>query len=127
MPVEKKKENIEEKLKPFKEIEVDGRGLDEVLDDFILALNNSDLDSAKAEKYLRRYSFAPLFSLIAGVLLIGFAAVIILVPLPKYLEVKTLFYFNPNDGITVSDLVGGVVLFAGIIISVTGMSSRKHY
>lgn len=121
-----KAHNIEERIKPFRDIDVDSKGRDEVLDDFILALDSSDLDSAAAEKYLRKRSFTALFLLITGGLLSLLAGVIILVPLPKYLEIKTLFYFNPNDGITVSDIAGVIILLTGIIIAVTGISLRRQ-
>lgn len=121
-----KAHTIEERIKPFREIDVDSKGRDEVLDDFILALDSSDLDSAAAEKYLKKRSFTALFLLITGGLLSLLAGVIILVPLPKYLEVKTLFYFNPNDGITVSDIAGVIILLTGIIIAVTGISLRRQ-
>ncbi|NUN09283.1 MAG: hypothetical protein HUU54_08920 [Ignavibacteriaceae bacterium] len=121
-----KAHTIEERIKPFREIDVDSKGRDEVLDDFILALDSSDLDSAAAEKYLKKRSFTALFLLITGGLLSLLAGVIILVPLPKFLEVKTLFYFNPNDGITVSDIAGVIILLTGIIIAVTGISLRRQ-
>ena len=122
---DKTKTKIDEKIQPFREIDKEAKSREDLIDDFILALDSSDLDSETAIKYLRRRSIAIILLLITGVILIAAAAFIILVPLPKYLEIKTLFYFNPNDGITVSDIFGLILLFSGIVLTVTGMSLRK--
>ncbi len=123
--MKKPEEEIEKVIKPFREIETESRDREKLLDDFILALNTSNLDSEQADRYVRRRAVFSFLFLALGIFLILLAGLIILYPLPKFLEVKTLFYFNPNDGITVSDIVGVFILFLGIIIIAQGTSFRK--
>jgi len=54
--------------------------------------------------------------LIIGLLLILLGFGMIIMPAPQYFEMFTLFYLNPNDGVTIMDIISLIVVFAGIII-----------
>ena len=52
-----------------------------------------------------------------AVLLVIIGLSMILVPSPSAVfEIATLYYFNPNDGITVMDLVSLVIILFGVYI-----------
>ncbi len=122
------KENInkiEETLKPFREIDVDGKDRAELLDEFILAFDSSDLDTEKSIKYVNRRQFISGVFYLIGTLFTVFAIAVIFVPLPKPLEMGTLYYFNPNDGITVSDVIALAVLLAGLVMLAAGIVIRS--
>ena len=51
-----------------------------------------------------------------AMVMIVLGAAMILVPAPPSFEILTLYYFNPNDGITVMDLVSLIIVFGGIYL-----------
>lgn len=86
------------------------------IDDFIIFFEVNNFDSENVNSFIRRYRLMLIFKKILGILLIIFALVLIVIPLPNSLEVGTLFYFNPNDGITVSDIFALIILLLGIVL-----------
>jgi hypothetical protein len=52
-----------------------------------------------------------------ALLLVIIGAAMIIVPSPsRTFEIATLYYFNPNDGITVMDLISLVIILTGLYI-----------
>lgn len=47
--------------------------------------------------------------------IIGLALIVVPAPSPVF-EIATLYYFNPNDGITIMDLVALVIILSGVYI-----------
>jgi hypothetical protein len=86
------------------------------IDDFILFLEENNFNSSNVDSYIRQLRKHNFIKKISGLLLIIFALTLIVLPLPGYLEIATIFYFNPNDGITVSDLFAIFILLLGIIL-----------
>lgn len=123
--VKRTERSTDEKLKAFQQIDTKGSGREEVLDMFILSLEESDLDSEEVARYARGKAGLTFLLLGSGILLILFALAVILFPLLGYLEVATLYYFNPNDGITVSDVLAVVMLLCGIYLCVWGIALRR--
>jgi hypothetical protein len=55
--------------------------------------------------------------------LLGFGMIIM--PAPPYFEMFTLFYLNPNDGVTIMDVISLIVAFIGIYLLVSTLTKRK--
>ena len=55
--------------------------------------------------------------------LLGFGMIIM--PAPPYFEMFTLFYINPNDGVTIMDVISLIVAFTGVYILISTFSKRK--
>lgn len=86
------------------------------IDEFILFFEKNQFDSSNVEQFIRRFRIRKILKKIFGFVLIIFALAVIIIPLPRYLEIATLFYFNPDDGITVSDVIALILLLVGIIL-----------
>lgn len=72
-------------------------------------------------KYLKKIILVCIALLL---ILIGLA--LIFVPLPTHsFEIATLYYFNPNDGITVMDLIALLLIFCGLYIFIQVLYPEK--
>ena len=86
---------------------------DDLLDHLIIALDNINITSSDAEKYLKLKKIVWFLSSLSGISLIIIGLLIIMLPIPNNWEIATLIYFNPNDGLTISDLIGLAIIFSG--------------
>ena len=116
---------VSEKLKPFRGIDILEGNREEQLDQFILLLEQENITSEEVYSYHRRLRIIKVISLCIGLTLMAFGAIIILLPLPKYLEIKTIFYFNPDDGITISDIFAIFLILIGSYITARIVTLRK--
>lgn len=116
--LEFKNRPIDEKLRPYRELDKQTKDRNFTLDHFILLLESENITSEEVYLYQRRLRLFKLIGICAGLLLAALGALAILLPLPKWAEIMTIFYFNPDDGITVSDLLGAFVMVTGIYIIV---------
>ncbi|MGN6180773.1 MAG: hypothetical protein ACTHNW_16440, partial [Mucilaginibacter sp.] len=53
-----------------------------------------------------------LFIISITMITLGFGMIIM--PAPPFFEMFTIFYFNPNDGVTIMDLISLLVILFGI-------------
>jgi hypothetical protein len=116
--LEFKNRPIDEKLRPYREMDQQKNDRNSTLDSFILLLERENITSEEVYLYQRRLRMFKLAGICLGFFLAALGALAILLPLPKSLEIMTIFYFNPDDGITVSDLLGAFVMVTGIYVVV---------
>jgi len=83
-------------------------------DDFGILLSNSQFHNKPLKKYRVgiRLSNIVLFAISITMITLGFGMIIM--PAPPFFEMFTIFYFNPNDGITIMDLISLIVILAGV-------------
>lgn len=65
---------------------------------------------------------------IAGVMMI-LGVAMIMIPAPPSFEILTLYYFNPQDGVTVTDLISLILFLCGLYIFISvliRMSKNWH-
>jgi hypothetical protein len=105
---------IDEKLRPFRQLDLNKTDRNSTLDRFILLLERENITSEEVYLYQRRLLLFKLVGICLGLVLAAIGALAILLPLPKSLEIMTIFYFNPDDGITISDLIGAFIMVVGI-------------
>ena len=80
----------------------------------LFLMGNLDRRSQKKHSFYKFTSFL-VKGIIAGLLiLLGFGMIIM--PAPPYFEMFTLFYINPNDGVTIMDVISLIVVFTGIYL-----------
>ncbi len=63
--------------------------------------------------------------LIISLLLILLGIGMIIMPAPDYFEMFTLFYLNPNDGVTIMDIISLIVVFTGTLIFIGSLMRFK--
>ncbi|WP_276359340.1 hypothetical protein [Daejeonella sp. H1SJ63] len=56
-------------------------------------------------------------------ILLGFGMIIM--PAPPYFEMFTLFYLNPNDGVTIMDVISLIIAFVGVYILFSTFTGRR--
>ncbi|RYD69039.1 MAG: hypothetical protein EOP55_24625 [Sphingobacteriales bacterium] len=87
---------------------------------------NDDLASLFAKHPIgngkNKFSLAENFKkgllVIIGIIMITLGMAMIIMPAPPYFEMFTIFHFNPNDGVTIMDVLSLLIVFAGVYLFV---------
>lgn len=98
---------------------------DEVHNELDQLLFINKLDKSAQKKYSVYRAFDIVIRLFIAVLLIILGFGMIIMPAPPYFEMFTLFYLNPNDGVTIMDVISLIVAFIGIYILVKTLIKKK--
>lgn len=109
----------------FKQIKVsplDDRA--SMLDEFSVMLASHEVDSKMAKKYLRGERIAKGVLSIIGLVLIMLGFAMIIMPAPPYFEMFTIFYFNPNDGVTLMDVISLLIILSGVYLLVKSIYKK---
>jgi hypothetical protein len=114
-----------ESLEAFKELDNRHDRLD-LMDDLELLLSQHQLDSKKSKRYLYREKFNRSIVAIIGIIMITLGMGMIIMPAPPYFEMFTLFYFNPNDGVTIMDVISLLIVFTGVYLLSTSFMKRSN-
>ena len=104
-----------EQVQAFQNLDNINASREELLDEFSILLSNNQFDSRVKKKRGRvgeGMSRVVLFVISITMITLGFGMIIM--PAPPFFEMYTLFYFNPNDGITIMDLISLLVILFGI-------------
>lgn len=115
---------IPDAIEAFKEIDTGQDRLD-VLNGFEFLLSQHQLDSVASKKYLYKERFKKSVIMIIGLLMITLGMGMIIMPAPPYFEMFTLFYFNPNDGVTIMDLISLVIVFTGVYLLISVLLKKQ--
>lgn len=89
---------------------------EELLDEFSILLVSNKVDSRAAGKYLRAKRLNNLLLIIISLVMITFGLGMIVIPAPHSFEILTIYYFNPYDGITVTDVISCLIILTGLFI-----------
>lgn len=90
-------------------------------------LNNNYLDSRQTNKIEFNEKLARIIKIIIGFLFVTLGFAMIIMPAPPYFEMFTIFYFNPNDGVTLMDLISLIIIATGIYIIIKSIANSKSY
>lgn len=91
---------------------------EELLDEFATLLLSNKVDSKAAGKYLKAKKINDLFLTAIAVVVVTLGLAMIIIPAPPYFEMFTIYYFTPNDGITLMDVIACIIILTGIYILV---------
>lgn len=91
--------------------------------DQLLFINKLDKSAQKKYSIYRAFDIGIRVFIALLLVLLGFGMIIM--PAPPYFEMFTLFYLNPNDGVTIMDVISLIVAFIGIYILVRTLIKRK--
>ena len=98
------------------------RGVNSELDQLLL-INKLDKKAQKKYSMYRAFDIGIRVFIALLLVLLGFGMIIM--PAPPYFEMFTLFYFSPNDGVTIMDVISLIVAFIGIYILVRTLIKKK--
>lgn len=90
----------------------------------LLLMNN--LDKSAQKKLATWQIVGMVVRVIIALLLILLGFGMIIMPAPPYFEMFTLFYLNPNDGVTIMDVISLIVAFIGVYLLISTFTMRKH-
>jgi hypothetical protein len=85
----------------------------------------NDLDKSAQKKLAIWQIISMVVRLIIALLLILLGFGMIIMPAPPYFEMFTLFYLNPNDGVTIMDVISLIVAFIGVYLLISTLAKRK--
>ncbi|TWR31466.1 hypothetical protein FPZ43_03040 [Mucilaginibacter pallidiroseus] len=111
-------------LQAFKDIDT-GQDRMDMLNNFEFLLNQTPLDSKISKKYIFQERLRKSLVGIIGTLMITLGMAMIIMPAPPYFEMFTIYYFNPNDGITLMDLISLLIVFTGVYLLVTALIKKQ--
>jgi len=117
-------ESVPETIEAFKEIDTGQDRLD-LLNSFEFLLSQHQLDSKVSKKYLVHERLKKGLVLMIGVIMITLGMAMIIMPAPPYFEMFTIFYFNPNDGVTIMDLISLLIVFTGVYLLISGLLKKQ--
>ena len=116
-------ESLPEALDAFKDLDTDQNRLD-LLNNFEYLLSHHQLDSKASKKYLVHERVKKSLVTIIGIIMITLGMGMIIMPAPPYFEMFTIFYFNPNDGVTIMDLISLLIVFTGVYLLVSSLLKK---
>lgn len=97
----------------------------EQLDKLELLLNNNHFDSTDTKKINIKSGISRFAKGVIGLLFVTLGFAMIIMPAPPYFEMFTIFYFNPNDGVTLMDLISLIIVAVGIYIMINAILNLK--
>ena len=124
---------LEEKLssksliKEIQEVSIADIDKLEQLDKLEFLLIHNHFDSKQARKVTFSKRLLRIIKIIIGFLFVTLGFGMIIMPAPPYFELFTIFYFNPDDGVTLMDLISLIIIAVGIYIIVKSMSNLKTH
>ena len=115
-----------ESLKEFEQLDNVDASRFELADNLELLLSQYEVDSKVTKKFMLVDTLKKVSILIISLLLITLGFGMIIMPAPPYFEMFTIFYFNPNDGVTLMDLIALLIVFTGVYLFITSLVKFKR-
>jgi hypothetical protein len=112
-------------VKELKEVSLADLNKLEQLDQLEILLNTNYIDSKQTRKMRFDRLFGNIVKIVIGFLFVTLGFAMIIMPAPPYFEMFTIFYFNPNDGVTLMDLISLIIIATGIYIIIKPIASLK--
>lgn len=79
------------------------------------------IESSTAKRHNLATKISRIIRMIIAILLILLGFGMIIMPAPEYFEMFTLFYLNPNDGVTIMDVISLIVAFTGVSLLISSI------
>lgn len=95
-----------------------------LLDEFSVLLSSHQVDSKVSRQYIKGERFSKVVLICISVVLITLGFAMIVMPAPPYFEMFTIFYFNPDDGVTLMDLISLLIILTGIYLFIRAVTRK---
>ncbi len=113
-------------LDEFKKLDNQNVSRLEMADDLEVLLTRYKLDSNDARSYAGTEKWAYISQFIIAVILVALGFAMIIMPAPPYFEMFTIFYFTPDDGVTLMDLISLLIIFTGVYLLFTSITKLNR-
>jgi hypothetical protein len=107
--------SVPKSIEAFRDLDAGADRL-ELIDDLEILLSQHQLDNTVAKKFILQEKINKTLIVIIGTIMIGLGMGMIIMPAPPNFEMYTLFYFNPNDGVTIMDVLSLLIMFTGVYL-----------
>jgi hypothetical protein len=111
-------------IEAFKELDA-GQDRLGLLNDFEMLLSQHQLDTNVSKQYLNNERVKKTVVAIIGITMITLGMAMIIMPAPPYFEMFTIFHFNPNDGVTLMDLIALLIVFTGVYLFLNALLKKR--
>jgi hypothetical protein len=115
----------DELIRELKELSLSGIDKTDQLDQLEQMLNNNYLDSNQVRQNKIGEDLSKVIRVFIGFLLISMGFAMIIMPAPPYFELFTIFYFSPDDGFTLMDLISLIIIATGTFIVIRSLLNQK--
>jgi len=112
-------------IRPFGKDRSNSALTEDAAADFDQLLFINKLDRSAQKKFSVNQLLNKAIRVVISLLLVLLGFGMIIMPAPPYFEMFTLFYINPNDGVTIMDVISLIVAFTGVYILISTFSKRK--
>jgi len=110
----------------FKQIDSTAASGADLLDEFSVLLASHPIDSKTSKKYLRGERLSRFFMLSIALVLITLGFAMIIMPASHDFEMYTIFNFNPDDGVTIMDLISLLIVLTGVFLLVKAIYKKNN-
>ncbi|MBS7566248.1 hypothetical protein KHS38_17705 [Mucilaginibacter sp. Bleaf8] len=114
-----------EQIAAFQQIDTDeNASRAALLDEFSILLSNNQIDSNISRQYLRGERLSRFFLILISLVMIALGFAMIIMPAPPYFEMFTIYYFTPDDGVTLMDLISLLIILSGIFLLIRSIYKK---
>jgi hypothetical protein len=111
--------SVKDQIVAFQQINADDTASRvNLLDEFTVLLASSQVDSKASRRYIRGERISRFFLIVISLVLIMLGFAMIIIPAPPYFEMFTIYWFNPQDGVTLMDVISLLIILSGIYLLV---------
>jgi hypothetical protein len=111
--------SYKKQIAAFRHIETDDSlSRANILDEFTVLLASSQVDSKISKRYIRGERISRFVLAIISLVLIMLGFAMIIIPAPPYFEMFTIYWFNPQDGVTLMDVISLLIILSGVYLLV---------
>lgn len=113
-----------EKIEMYHRLDDDNLSRVEMLNELGNLLNTLPVDNRGVQEYRKREWASKIMAVVIGCTLMALGFSMIVLPTPGSFEIYTLFYFTPDDGVTIMDIISLLIVFTGVFIIITALKKK---
>ncbi|AMR33239.1 hypothetical protein A0256_18350 [Mucilaginibacter sp. PAMC 26640] len=95
------------------------------VNDFADLLSKHQMDSKVIIGDVIRDRVKKIIVCMIGLVMVTLGMAMIIMPAPPYFEMFTIFHFNPNDGVTIMDVISLLIVFTGIYLLLVSILKKQ--
>ncbi len=118
------KSTLDQYLKEYEQLDNPELSRMDMLNELGKLLNTTPVDNRYLKENRKKDWASGIVKLCIGVLLIILGYAMIILPAPPNFEMYTLFYFTPDDGVTIMDVISLLIVLTGIYITIISVKNK---